>query len=264
MKKVFWENLKNNNLLWGIVSGLSLHLIIFGFLYSKKSIEHHQQADKRPSRVRLVKSKPKPKPILVSEKQVETLKKDTGKIQKKIKKKEKKKNSIKKQKPIEKEETQPQKKPVKKVIKPKKFAISMEAVVESGTVIVQTAEAGETAAFGSLEGDPNAKSQRVIYDASDPTVISSLPVLKEQASQLERQKEYPKKAKREGIEANVSLSLLIDEIGLVRNVKVIEKAGNGFDQAAMKLAKKFIFEPALKNGIPVSVLIPWTYKFRLD
>lgn len=262
MRKGFWESLKDNNLLWGIVIGVSLHMLAFGFLCLKNSVKHEQMSEKRPSRVRLVKSEPKPIPV--SKKQIEALKKDTGKVQKKVEKKTKKKPAPKKKEQAKKEKTQPQENPVKKVAKPKKFAISMEAVVASGTVAVQTAAPGEAAAFGSLEGDPNATSKRVVYDASDPTVISSLPELREQPSQSERQKLYPREAKREGVEANVRLSLLVDETGQVLQVKILEKAGRGFDEAASTLAKKFVFEPALKNGIPVSVWIPWTYKFRLD
>jgi TonB family protein len=45
---------------------------------------------------------------------------------------------------------------------------------------------------------------------------------------------------------------------------VIRGAGEGFDRAAVGLVEKFRFLPAEVDGQPVSVWIPWTYKFRLE
>ena len=75
---------------------------------------------------------------------------------------------------------------------------------------------------------------------------------------------YPEEARRQGLEGNVRLRILVDARGRVSKVRVIQRAGNGFDQAAVKIIKKFKFRPATRGGRPVAVWITWLYKFRLE
>jgi TonB family protein len=63
--------------------------------------------------------------------------------------------------------------------------------------------------------------------------------------------------------ADVVLSIEIDAKGEVRNVDVLERAGDGFDEAALEAARKFTFEPGEYQGEPVPVRITYRYHFFL-
>ena len=74
---------------------------------------------------------------------------------------------------------------------------------------------------------------------------------------------YPPEAYKMGIEGKVDLRVGIDENGEVRQVKVIGKAGHGFDEAARDALRRFKFSPArTSDGKPVAVNI--TYRFSFD
>ena len=244
-----------NRLILSFFTGFFLHGILFFFLFTSKPHQLANKTKKKIVEIRLVEKEKKT--ITLSEKDIASLTKNIDNI---TKKEPPKKVINKKNQPVEKK--QPTEKPNN--LKPRKFAISMEATVAEGTVGVQATTAEESFAFGSTEGDSNTPKEKVVYDSSDPSAISSLPTLEEEPSSFEMQKLYPEAAKREGKEANVKLKLLIDETGKVSQVEITEEAGFGFDEVALKLARKFKFKPAQKNDEPVSVWIPWTYKFRLE
>jgi TonB family protein len=75
--------------------------------------------------------------------------------------------------------------------------------------------------------------------------------------------QYPKEAQEKGLQAEVLLHLTLDKTGKVTAVKVVEPAGHGFDEAAQAAAMQFVFEPATRNGKPVSVIVPYRYRFEL-
>jgi periplasmic protein TonB len=75
---------------------------------------------------------------------------------------------------------------------------------------------------------------------------------------------YPADARRMGMEGTVRLKLGIDEKGNVVSVRVIERAGHEFDEAAAKALKQFKFTPArASDGRAVPFAIPYTYRFTL-
>ena len=76
---------------------------------------------------------------------------------------------------------------------------------------------------------------------------------------------YPPEAKRLGIEGAVRIKIGIDEKGNVVQVKIVERAGHGFDEAAMKAMKQAKFKPAMtSDGRSVPCNIIWTYRFETD
>jgi len=78
--------------------------------------------------------------------------------------------------------------------------------------------------------------------------------------------EYPPRARKERIEAEVVLLLDIDVEGKVAAVAVAGPAappGLGFDEAAAAAAKQFQFEPAEQEGVPVAVQVSYRYRFTL-
>jgi|Deesub1362A_J573_1020465.scaffolds.fasta_scaffold09454_4 TonB family protein len=75
--------------------------------------------------------------------------------------------------------------------------------------------------------------------------------------------EYPRFARRRGIEGKVVLKLRIDEKGKLKGVEVIEPAGFGFTDAALRAIRQSSFIPAHRNGQPVPAEAILTVRFRL-
>lgn len=74
---------------------------------------------------------------------------------------------------------------------------------------------------------------------------------------------YPPEAEKAGLEGNVTLQLDIDATGQVTKAVVIDPVGHGFDEAAVEAAKKFVFQPARRNGKPIAARINYRYRFSL-
>jgi TonB family protein len=75
--------------------------------------------------------------------------------------------------------------------------------------------------------------------------------------------DYPPEAKEKKLEGSVILQLEISAEGKVTGVTVLNPAGNGFDEAATAAARKFVFQPALRDGKPIASKIPFKYTFSL-
>ena len=75
---------------------------------------------------------------------------------------------------------------------------------------------------------------------------------------------YPNEQRNLGLEGAVRFKLGIDEQGKLVSLKIVERAGHGFDEAASKAMRLCKFKPALSNdGRPVPAVISWTYRFEL-
>jgi len=150
---------------------------------------------------------------------------------------------------------------------PRRFAVSMDAVVPggSGGVAVPTTE-GRTAA----RGDPTLPSSAPVGDnaaappPADVTEVERAPRALRQPSAEEIRALYPERAREERLEQDVRVDLLVSERGAVVQVRIRSGGGNGFEDAAAQVARRIAFEPATRAGRPVPVWIPWTVKFRLD
>lgn len=93
---------------------------------------------------------------------------------------------------------------------------------------------------------------------TDEYLVSEMPVLLSEVRPT-----YPKEAKDKGIEGSLTLDVLIDEKGLVRQVSVIEGL-EVFKISALEAMKKFLFRPAVVDGKPVAVRIRYSIKFKLE
>jgi len=87
---------------------------------------------------------------------------------------------------------------------------------------------------------------------SQPTVIGDVRI------------PYPEDARSRGIEGTVVLSVLVDETGRVRSVKVVSGPGAGLDEAAARAVERIRFHPAVRKGQPVAAQITYRYTFLLD
>jgi len=136
----------------------------------------------------------------------------------------------------------------------------MEATVPGGGVAVPVASPG---AAPSLRAVPGGTSDDPGAPVTAPEVEKA-PRLLFQPPADEMRSLYPESARRDGVEADVRLEILLSETGEVAEVKVVRSAGAAFDEAARRLARRFRFRPAERGGRPVAVRIPWTLKFRLE
>ncbi len=75
--------------------------------------------------------------------------------------------------------------------------------------------------------------------------------------------EYPENMRATGRKGIVILSVLIDKLGKVRKVTVLESGGEHFDKAAIKGMNASSFIPAKIDGKSVAVLLRMPVEFRL-
>ena len=74
---------------------------------------------------------------------------------------------------------------------------------------------------------------------------------------------YPRVARELGKEGKVVLRRTIDERGRLANVEVVDRAGSGFDEEAVKAVKGSTFIPATRNGKPVTCVARLPIRFEL-
>jgi TonB family protein len=76
--------------------------------------------------------------------------------------------------------------------------------------------------------------------------------------------EYTMDAREKKIEGTVVLTLTIDHEGLPQNIQVKKSLYPSLDQSAIEAARKMRFEPAIKNGQPVSMFISVEFNFAIE
>lgn len=75
--------------------------------------------------------------------------------------------------------------------------------------------------------------------------------------------EYPELAKRLGKEGRVVLRLHLDARGNLQRVEVVERAGYGFEEAAITAVKQSAFRPAMVDGEPRACIALLPIRFVL-
>ena len=76
--------------------------------------------------------------------------------------------------------------------------------------------------------------------------------------------EYPPAALAAGKTAKVKVRIHIDASGVVTKVDVLEKVGDGFDEAAVAAAEQYVFEPAEIDGKPGAIAVETTINFVIE
>jgi len=105
-------------------------------------------------------------------------------------------------------------------------------------------------------------------EKSQPPDEARMRELREQLSQMEKndgnrkakliykvEPEYPDDARARKIEGSVQLGLTIDHDGEPQNIQIKRSLDPSLDQAAVDAIRKWRFEPAMKNGQPVSMWV---------
>ncbi len=75
--------------------------------------------------------------------------------------------------------------------------------------------------------------------------------------------EYSEEARKAKFQGTVILSIIVDEAGLPRNIRVLRPLGLGLDEKAIEAVQKWRFRAAYKDGKPVAVYANVEVNFRL-
>jgi periplasmic protein TonB len=74
---------------------------------------------------------------------------------------------------------------------------------------------------------------------------------------------YTEEARQNKIQGSVLLQVVFNVNGLITEIKVIRGLPDGLTEKAIEAAKKIRFNPAVKNGAPVSVRGTLDFAFNL-
>lgn len=158
--------------------------------------------------------------------------------------------------------------PPKTAEAPPVFGVSMDSVV-AGDGPGMAVPVGNTLMAKPGKPAPHA-GNGTATDATEShpfTPVAEMYVAKmpEVLHEVKGDENYPAEAKRMGIEGVVTLKIDIDEKGNIVSVRIVERAGHGFDEAALKAMRQFKFSPALaSDGRPVPFRILYKYRFDLS
>jgi protein TonB len=148
-----------------------------------------------------------------------------------------------------------------------------EPVVITGITLESTSQGGSFAVGtgNTLRGTPErtARAPEAVkpYKAEQyaPVAqVNELPQLLNRDS-LNLRKYYPPEAKKEGLEADVVMRLLIDADGTIVKAEIVSDPGHGFGPKAVEAAlHELHFSPPKVNGVAVATTVPFTLHFTLD
>jgi protein TonB len=146
---------------------------------------------------------------------------------------------------------------------PPVFGVPLEAVVDGQSAVA--VPVGNTLMTKERTPAPPAKPAAPLPAASGPPAfspVSDLYIAKMPGVLHEVKAEYPIEARRLGLEGSVLLRVGIDHTGKVRSVRITQRVGNGFDEAAVKALWQFKFSPAISNdGRPVDYVLNYRVTF---
>ena len=108
-----------------------------------------------------------------------------------------------------------------------------------------------------------------VLNEDDPDSVGVDPVEEFLVSQLPKverdfQVPYPAEAKAKGLEGAVTLDLLVDAKGAVRQAKIVSGPGSPLNEAALEAVKQILFSPARVGQQQVAVRIRYVYRFVLE
>jgi protein TonB len=142
---------------------------------------------------------------------------------------------------------------------PVKIGISMSSTTASGGF---AAPVGNTL-YGQLPKVAPAPEEVKPYAAERYVPPTQVTVLPRPVSTEIPQGEYPPGALAQGLEATVVLKLLVDETGRVAEATAVDDPGNGFAEAAVRIAKRYFrFQPARRGDEAVATWLRFTVRFE--
>jgi TonB family protein len=109
----------------------------------------------------------------------------------------------------------------------------------------------DTGVGPGLGGGFGGGAFRIGGGVSAPSVLSKI------------EPEYSEEARKAKWQGTVVVSVIVDELGRPRNVRVLRSLGLGLDQKAVEAVSQWRFKPGLKDGKPVPVMATIEVNFRL-
>jgi protein TonB len=141
--------------------------------------------------------------------------------------------------------------------------VSLSATSRAGTLGVGV---GNGPAGSQREGTPG-QGEGHPWKAKEfaaPYALTEEPVFLDNVPPDQIRRYYPEAARREKIEAAVVVKMIVDGDGSVAKVTIVKDPGNGFREAALKVARLYRFKPARVNGRVVATEIQFTIHFELE
>jgi TonB family protein len=130
----------------------------------------------------------------------------------------------------------------------------------------ERAEKSETKdeAKGDVKGEAKDKPQDGAQAADDEKPLTGKEVAVRAVIKSKPEPGYPREARRCGAQGVVKLRIILGADGRVRDeMEVLEGLPCGVTDEAIKAARRIEFEPARKDGRPVSQYVIVIYNFRL-
>jgi protein TonB len=106
-----------------------------------------------------------------------------------------------------------------------------------------------------LAQDQPAKGSDTVYEVGNG-VMAPKPVYSPNP-------EYVDRARKEKINGNVTLAMIVTAEGKVRDLKITKSLDKSLDKQALAAVNTWRFEPATKDGKPVAVHLSVDVSFRL-
>lgn len=75
---------------------------------------------------------------------------------------------------------------------------------------------------------------------------------------------YPHEMLQRGIQGKTLLMLRVDELGEVKDVRVVSSSNKAFSKAAIKSVKNWYFQPGTQNGVPVPQTVTVPVSFLIE
>jgi TonB family protein len=148
------------------------------------------------------------------------------------------------------------------------FEIPMEATVEGGEGIEVVAVGNGRGNVLATPGRPGVRG--VKGPGREPTRLPGLKLA--ESWQITREPVplnaeelkpvYPPQARARGLEAKVTVELLIDASGRVVRARLVRSAEPSFNRSALDHCRQLRFAPAQANGAPVASRIVWEVVYR--
>ncbi|MBI4820323.1 MAG: energy transducer TonB [Deltaproteobacteria bacterium] len=155
---------------------------------------------------------------------------------------------------------------------PQGFSVDLSATVVGGGVAVKAVEGGGNMFANPKDDLPPGKKVEERPPPPPPSQGTgrapgpSKRVPPEFASdEEERTPPYPEEARRQEVEGQVLMRVLVGVDGRVKDVKLVRGLGYGCDEIALKWAReKFLFKPGTVDGVPTATWITIPVTFVLD
>jgi len=134
----------------------------------------------------------------------------------------------------------------------------------SGLALAVCLVLGVNHGLAQAPGGAPATGPQVVPPVVPPTTPPEAPQLTPPSLFQFVEAPFPQAAVDAGIQgASVELEILIDPDGFVVEAKVVTPVGNGFDEAALDVIRRFMFNPAMRGTEPIPARIRYNYIFEM-